>query len=137
MSDATLKPTERSPRARRYIQWFMGSLTVTLLLYFLSIPYLYFTWISAPVTITFAILALVETRVEKGVTGLRIGLSMGIVLGGLSMMLALGTLLFQDAFIELNRCQSRALTNSAKQECQDAYDEAYQKELEKYGVTLP
>lgn len=135
--DAEQQPTEASPRARTYTRLFVGFLLLTVLLYFLSIPYLYFTWLSAPATIVFAILALVATRKQKAITGLRVGLAMGIAMSGLSMLLALGTFVFQDAFIELKDCQERALTISAEQQCQDAYDEAYQAELEKYGVTLP
>lgn len=137
VTDTTQEPTERSPRARLYIRLFMGGLVVTLLLYFLSIPFLYFTWITAPLTALFAILALVTTRSQKGITGLRVGLSMGIALGGLSMLLALGTFVFEDAFVALRDCQARALTISAQNKCQAAYDDAYQAELEKYGLRLP
>jgi hypothetical protein len=136
-SEAPQPPSEASPRARIYTQLFVGFLLLTLLLYFLSIPFLYFTWISAPATVLFAILSLVATRSQKNITGLRVGLSMGIALAGLSMLLALGTFYFQDAFIALRDCQARAITVSAKQQCQDAYDDAYQKELEKLGVQLP
>ncbi|WP_430868429.1 hypothetical protein [Demequina aurantiaca] len=137
MTDASKQPPEASPRARRYIQLFMGFLLLTLLLYFLSIPFLYFTWISAPATIVFAILALVASRTRTGITGLRVGLSLGIAMSCLAMLLALGTFFFQDSFIALRDCQARALTISAQQQCQDDYDAAYEKELEKFGVTLP
>ncbi len=129
--------TELTPRARLYTRLFMGSLVVTLLLYFMSIPFIYFAWISAPATIVFAILSLVASRAQKKITGLRLGLSMGIVLAGLSMVLALGVWVFQDAIIAQRDCMARALTNTAQKQCDDAYDEAYQAELEKFGLTLP
>lgn len=137
MTNALNEPVQAPPRARMYSQWFMGCLLATVMLYFLSIPYLYFTWLTAPATVTFAILALVATRSQAGIAGLRIGLSLGILFAGFSMLLALGTWIFQDAFLELRDCEARALTITAHQECQTAYNDAYKEQLERFGLTAP
>jgi hypothetical protein len=115
----------------------MGGLLVTILLYFLSIPYLYFTLLTAPATIVMAILALVATRTQEKASGLRVGLALGIFVSGMSMLLAVGMWVFQDMYIELGECQDRAITITAQNECQAAYDAAYEEQLQKYGLTTP
>lgn len=143
MTQAPQEPSEakdaKEPvtRGTIYTRWFMGFLLATLLLYFLSIPFLYFSLVTGPATITFAVLALVATRADAKVTGLRVGLSMGIVVAGMSMLLAVGTFVFEDMFTELRDCQARAITITAQRECQDAYDQAYKEELERFGLTVP
>lgn len=106
-----------------------------MVVYFLSVPLIYFTFLTAPATITFGILALVFSRHTAGLGGLRIGIAMGIALALLSILLALATLVFQDMFTDLTDCQSRAITITAQEQCQAEFDKAYNEQLERFMPT--
>lgn len=106
-----------------------------MVVYFLSVPLIYFTFLTAPATITFGILALVFSRHTAGLGGLRIGIAMGIALALLSILLALATLVFQDMFTDLTDCQSRAITITAQEQCQAEFDKGYNEQLERFMPT--
>ncbi|WNM23966.1 hypothetical protein RN607_11390 [Demequina capsici] len=107
------------------------------LLLLLGFPWTLGALVLGPVTIVAGIIALTSRGAADLRGWSRANAIVGVVLGGLSAMSAAGMLLLFQPLNDLASCNSRAITNSARQQCQTDFDQAYQDLLHRYGVELP
>ena len=132
----TSTPTERPqlPRAlRRDSLWTFGLLGVSAFAWALGLPTSLLVILSGPATIAFAISALINTRGVETAAGIRVWLAVAMAMGSMIMVAGFGLLIMRGPTEQLERCLDRAITESAKRECQADYDKAYEDLLKRYG----
>jgi hypothetical protein len=122
---------------RTNMRYMMLLLVVSIVAYVFSVPVVFLALITGPAAVVFGVLALVGTRGHRNMTGVRVSVSFGFVLAGISMMAALGSLLLYDLILEQRECEARALTPIAQRACDAAWEEGYAELLERYGVDVP
>lgn len=137
----TSTPTERPqlPRAlRRDSLWTFGLLGLSAFAWALGLPVSLLVLLSGPATISFAISALINSRGVAAAGGIRLWLWIAIGMGGMILAAGLGLLLMRGPTEQFERCLDRAITESAKRECQAEYEQARDDLLKRYGaVTNP
>lgn len=103
-----------------------------------GVPIVLIALLTGPAAAGFAIAGLVRSRGLPGAAAIRVWLWIAIGVGALSTATAGGVLVLREPLTQLNDCYSRAITETAKQQCVADYDKAYNDLLARYGlVTKP
>lgn len=127
--------------ARRDSGFFLLMFTITIVLYFLSIPLIYGVFLSAPAAAFFATRAIWRSRKVSKVTSFRVGLIGGIVASGFAVLTGFAMIVFHGPVSELQNCTSRAITQTAQNECERNYQDNLEQHMdnifERFGVTRP
>jgi len=122
------------PRAlRRSSLWTFGLLALSALLWTVGLPGSLLVVVTGPATIIFAISALLHTRGVDAVAGIRVWLWIAIAMGGMILLGGIGLILMRGPTEQLEACLDRALTETAKRECQVQYEESYKELLDRYA----
>lgn len=137
MTPTPPETVEMPPGARRDIRWFMVLLLVTVVVHLIGLPLALGALVTAPAAIVFGIKALVGVRRMPAMAGLRVGISMGLGLSTMAIVLSLGMILFYGPLTQLAECNARALTNVAERECQAEYEQGIEDTLSRFGVSAP
>ena len=125
--------------ARRDSVIVLALLGVTALLYLLSVPWAFAMILTGPAAAVIAARALYRTRSVANITMFRVWLSIGIVLAGFSVLMAVTFMVFADVVSELRGCMDRAVTQQARAQCeatyQDGVADTVEDFLERFGVS--
>lgn len=139
MADKELEEGALPVGARRDSGFFLLFFTITIVLYFLSIPLIYGVFLSAPAAAFFAARALWRSRKVAKVASFRVGLGGGIIASGFALLTGFAMIVFHGPVTELQTCTSRAITQTAQAECarnyQDSLEQRMEDVLERFGVT--
>ncbi|MGC4175909.1 hypothetical protein [Demequina sp.] len=131
------RPTLPKPLRRDAI-WTFALLGASALLWGTGVPTQFLVLLTGPATIGFAISALLNSRGVDAVAGIRIWLWIAIGMGGMILLGGFGLVLMKGPTEEYQACMDRAITQSAKRECETQYKEAQEellKRYQNYGVT--
>ncbi|MFV0634362.1 hypothetical protein [Demequina sp.] len=136
------RPTSPVPAiARRDTSIFLGLLGVTALLYLLSTPLAFGMALTGPAAAVFGARALWKSRQEPGLTGFRLSMAMGILMGMFSLLMAISLTLFHGVLNDYRDCSARAVTSSAQAACDEGYNAGIQDRvtelLEQLGLSVP
>lgn len=127
--------------ARRDSGFFLLFFAITIVLYFLSIPLIFGVFLSAPAAVFFALRAVWRSRKVSKVMSFRIGLIGGAVACGFAMLTGFAMIVFHGPVTELQNCMSRALTQTAQNQCQRDYQDNLEQQMEdildRFGANLP
>jgi len=133
----TTTPTQRPqlPRElRRDAMWTFVLLGLSALLWMLGLPLSLMVLASGPATVSFAISALINSRGVVDAAAIRVWLGVAIAMGGLILLAGLGLLLMRGPTEQFERCLDRAITETARRECQVEFEKARDDLLKKYGA---
>lgn len=127
--------------ARRDSGFFLLMFAITIVLYFLSIPLIFGVFLSAPAAAFFACRALWRSRSVPKVAGFRVGLIGGTLASGFALLTGMAMIVFYEPVSQLQTCTSRAITQTATDQCQRNYQEdlnqLMEETFERFGVTPP
>jgi hypothetical protein len=113
--------------------WTLAMLALTGIAWAFGMPASLVVLLTGPATIALATIALVHSRGVEAAGGIRIWLWIAIGVGGLSTLGGLGLVIMRGPIEQLEACMDRAITETAKRECQTQYDKAYEDLLTKYS----
>lgn len=136
-------PTESvlSKNARRDSGFFLLFFTITIILYFMSIPLIYGVFLSAPTAAFFAARAIWRSRKIPGTASFQVGLVGGIIASGFAVLTGFAMMIFHGPVSELQTCAARAITQTATTECQRDYQANIEQRMEdifqRFGLTTP
>ena len=125
--------------ARRDSGIFLLLFAVTILLYFLSIPLIFGVIATGPAAAFFAIRAVYRSRKVPKVTSFRVGLLSGALVSFFALFTGLAMVIFYEPVAELQACNTRAITQTATDQCQRDYqnniEQLMEDWLEQLGAT--
>ncbi len=114
--------------------WTFVLLGLSALLWMLGLPLSLMVLASGPATVSFAISALINSRGVVDAAAIRVWLGVAIAMGGLILLAGLGLLLMRGPTEQFERCLDRAITETARRECQVEFEKARDDLLKKYGA---
>lgn len=117
--------------ARSASRWSTLFLGTTLVAWFFGLPFAYIVLVTGPATVVVGVVGLVALKRMTSVAAVRVLLWLSISVGLMSTAMGVGLVALRDEFAAFAACNERAITESAKQACFDALNEAL---LERLGV---
>lgn len=122
---------------RRDSLWTFGLLGASALLWAVGLPLALLVVVTGPAAIIFAISALVNSRGVEAVNGIRVWLWISIAMGGMILLGGLGLILMRGATEAFDACMDRAITETAKRECQAQYERDIDELMKRYSTYDP
>lgn len=115
-------PAALPERLRWYAHLFMALMVLSWIVSELPYPARFITIPLSAAALTFAILALVATRGVTRPELLRVMLAVGGSIAALSAVMGLATVVLAPQYLELSRCEARAITRIALEQCQSEFE---------------
>lgn len=127
------------PNARRDSNIFMMLFALTILLYLLSLPFIFGILLTGPATVFFGIRAIYRSRKVPRMALYRYAIGAGSAAALFAFFTAGAMVMFHGPVSELQNCVSRAITQSAQAQCQRDYidnvNDVVESTFERFGVT--
>lgn len=130
MTEPQDRPRVIPDAARRDTGLFLGTLSVTVVLYLLGAPWAFAMVVTGPLGALFGVLALIRSWREPGLVGYRVWVGGGIMISLFSTVMGVTFMLFADVLAEYSDCRERAVTHQAQAACDADYQEGVQTTLE-------
>jgi len=122
------------PKAlRRDSLWTFGLLGASALLWMVGIPGSLFVLLTGPAAIAFAASALINSRGVDAVAGIRVWLWVSMAMGAMILLAGLSQVLTYGPTQSWQACRDRAITETAKRECEVQYEKDRKELLDRYS----
>ena len=118
---------------RRDSLWTFALLGVSALLWATGLPTQFLVLVTGPAAMAFAISALLNSRGVDAVAGIRIWLWVAVGMGGMILLGGLSLVMFRVPQEQLQACLDRAITDTARRECETQYQKDLEDLMEKYS----
>ena len=122
------------PKAlRRDSLWTFALLGASALLWMMGLPASFLVLLTGPAAMAFAVSALINSRGVDAVAGIRVWLWVAMGMGGMILLGGLGQVATYGPTQNWQACLDRAITETAKRECEAQYKKERQELLERYS----
>ncbi len=123
MADDERPKSPLPPGARRDSKIFLMLFGATVLLYLLSLPLIFGVILTGPVAAFFAVRSLWRSRSVAGVLMFRYTMIAGTAAVLFAALTGVAMIFFHEPVRALQECNSRAITQTAQDQCQRDYQE--------------